>query len=462
VAAPVAISLDAASATASGPLTPAQARQVATDAYVYGIPLMEFLRTAKEQTSVARPDAESDAPLNRFGSARRLATPSNHVIVQPNNDTLYTMAHVDLSGGPLVLHVPAAARHRYYSFEFMDPYTNVFAYIGTRTTGDGPGTFLVTGPSFHGAVPREMRRIRSPYARAWIVGRTLVLGPYDLAAAHRVQNGYRLLPLSQYLRHGLNWMPPPPRRVIRKPLKLNEPRGLAFFDALGTALAQNRPPARDATILRELRTVGVGPGLHPSREHLSTTVLTALQTAADQGPSYVESLRTKVATKSVAATSGWFVPPPDTGDYGTNYSWRAVVALAGLAANRPAEAMYIVGATDSKLAFLNGADRYVVRFPGGQLPPARYFWSLTMYNQSFYLVPNPLHRYEIGNRTPGLKYDHDGALDIYIQHAPPAGHRSNWLPAPATGNFEVTLRLYGPLPTALKRTYRYPPITRVG
>jgi hypothetical protein len=407
------------------------------------------------------PDTRSDAPVNQLGNARLLASPSNRVIVQPNNDTLYSMGHLDLHAGALVLHVPAVAHHRYYSFEFMDPYTNVFAYVGTRTTGQGPAGFLITGPGWRGRVPRGLRRIRSPYRLAWIVGRTLVNGPSDLARAYRVQDGYRLLPLSAYRRHGLNWTPPRPRVIIGTPVTLREPTGVAFFDALGTALAQNPPPARDAAMLSELRTVGVGPGLHPSREHLSAAVLAALATAADTGPARVAQLRTSLATASVVRTHGWFVPPSDTGDYGTDYQFRAVVALNGLAANRPAEAMYIVGVRDSTLQTLDGRFRYVIHFPAGHLPPARYFWSLTMYDQSFYLVANPLRRYELGNRS-ALKRNADGSLDIYLQHSAPRSHLSNWLPAPATGAFEVTLRLYGPRSSALDGTYTYPPIVRQG
>jgi hypothetical protein len=236
---------------------------------------------------------------------------------------------------------------------------------------------------------------------------------------------------------------------------------VAFFDALGDALAQSPPPARDAPILRELATVGIGPGRHPSREHLSATTLAALSNAVAGGPQQITALRTTVAASSVVANDGWFVPPPDIASYGTDYQLRGVVALFGIAANRPAEAMYIVGALDSTHAFLNGANKYRIHFAAGHLPPARYFWSVTMYNQSFFLVPNQINRYEIGNRSPGLHYNADGSLDIYLQSTAPVGHQSNWLPSPAGRQFEVTLRLYGPRPTALRRTYVYPPITPI-
>ena len=450
--------LSAPGPAAAAPLTSAQADALAYQAYDYGIPLMEFMRQARQQTSVTVPNAKSDAPLNQLGSARDLATAAQQVIVQPNNDTLYTMGHLDLAGGPLVLHVPAVADHRYYSFEFLDPYTNVFHYVGTRTTGNGAGNFLITGPGYHGAVPRGLRRIRSAYRRVWLVGRTLVNGRADLPAVHRVQDGYRLIPLDGWRSLGLRWRPPRPARVITRHRAAVEPGGVAFFDALGTALAQNPPPARDAPFLRQLRALGVGPGLHPSREHLSPTVLAALKAAGDGGYQHVFTIRTSIAAQSVLAHGGWFVPPMINGAFGTDYAYRAVVALFGIAANKPEEALYIIGVTDPSHQYLDGSRDYVIYFASGQLPPARFFWSLTMYDQDFFLVSNPLGRYALGSDTPGLRRNPDGSLDIYVQHAPPAGHTSNWLPAPASGHFEVTMRLYGPRASALSGHYVYPPI----
>jgi hypothetical protein len=308
-----------------------------------------------------------------------------------------------------------------------------------------------------------MRRIRSPYRLAWMVGRTLVFGPADLPAVHRVQDGYRLLPLSKYLRYGPSWQAPRPHRIITRHHTYTEPTGLAFFDRLGRYLAQNPPPRRDAAILAELKRVGIGPGLQPSREHLSQKVLAGLRAAVAGGHDHVFALRVSIATPSILSTGGWFVPPNDTGHYGTDYKFRAVVAIYGIAANRPAEAMYIVGAADQQHQLLDGSRRYLIHFTAGQLPPpARYFWSLTVYDQNFFLVPNPINRYEVSSHTAGLRHNVDGSLDIYVQRVRPAGHGSNWLPAPASGQFQITFRLYGPQPPALDRTYVYPPIVRTG
>jgi hypothetical protein len=437
-------------------LTEAAAEQLGTKAYEYGIPLMEFVRQARQQTSVTVPNSLSDAPLNQLGSARRLATASSQVIVQPNNDTLYTMGHLDLSSGALVLHVPAVRAGRYYSFEFLDPYTNVFHYVGTRTTGDRSGNFLITGPGFKRRVPPGMRRIRSGHQRVWLVGRTLVHGPSDLPAVHRIQDGYRLIPLPGYLKRGLAWRPRRPQHVVTRHRVAREPTGLAFFDQLGTALAANPPPGRDTQLLRQLRQVGIGPGLHPSREHLTVPVIDGLTAAAAHGPERIFGLRTEIAKKSVLANHGWFVPPSETGAFGTDYRYRAVVARYGLAANRPQEALYIVGVASNQ-GLLNGQNDYVLHFPAGRLPPARYFWSLTMYDQRLHLVSNPIGRYALGSHSSGLARNADGSLDIYLQHTGPAGHGSNWLPAPP-GPFEVTLRLYGPETSALQHRYVYPQI----
>jgi hypothetical protein len=189
VASAAVISLGSASAASRTSLTEAQAQQIGTDAYVYGISLMEFLRQRETQISVTVPNNLSDAPVNELGNQRNLASAAHQVFVAPNNDTLYTMGQLDLSKGPLVLHVPKVAHHRYYVMEFLDPYTNVFHYVGTRTTGDSAHDFVIVGPHFHGKLPAGLRVIHSSYAHIWICGRTLVYGPSDLAAGTRSRTG---------------------------------------------------------------------------------------------------------------------------------------------------------------------------------------------------------------------------------------------------------------------------------
>jgi hypothetical protein len=457
-----AVSAGGAVAAAPAPLTEAQAQQIGTDAYVYGVAPLEFLRQRQTQTSVTVPNALSDAPINQIGNQRNLADAAHQVFVAPNNDTLYSMAHLDLSKGPLVLHVPKVAHHRYYVFEFLDPYTNVFHYVGTRTTGDGAGNYAIVGPHFRGRLPAGVHRITSRYDRIWLCGRTLVYGPSDLAATHKVQDGYKLIPLKAFAKAGLAYRAPRPKKIVTTHTSATLPSGLAFFDALGTALAENPPPARDHAILAELRTAGIGPGLHPSQEHLPAAVVAGLQAAVAGGPAKVFAIRSSIVLSSEVRHHGWYVAPSDIGNFGTDYNLRAVVAVYGIAANLPVEAMYPVGSFDNTGALLNGADKYLIHIPARDLPPVNAYWSFTAYNQDLYLVPNPIDRYAINQFTPGVKRNADGSLDIYVQATAPAGHESNWLPSPPSGQFEVILRMYNPKASALNDTYDYPPITRVG
>ena len=318
---------------------------------------MEFLRQARQQTSVTVANAHSDAPVNQLGSARPLATAADQVIVQPNNDTLYTMGHLDLAGGALVLHVPAVAGHRYYSFEFLDPYTNVFRYVGTRTTGDGAGNFVITGPGFHGRIPRGLRRIRSAYRRVWLVGRTLVSGAADLPAVHRVQDGYRLIPLAALrarawpgVRRGrrawslatarpsspaawpssTRWAPRWPR-TPRRPRRADPARAAPDRGRAGPAPLA-RAPQRDR--------VG-GAAARPATPAISTCS---------------RSARRSPRSRCSRTTAG-SCPPFINGAFGTDYAYRAVVALFGSPPTGPQEALYIIGVTDPSHQYLDGVPR---------------------------------------------------------------------------------------------------------
>lgn len=434
----------------------ARARALGVEAYQYGIPLLEFQRIRRQATSVTVPDGRGNAPVNQLAPAS-LVRPQDRIIPAPSTDTLYTAIQLDLGREPQVLHVPPQGG-RYFTFEFIDPYSNVFAYVGSRATGPRGGDFAVTGPGWRGRLPAGVRRIRSPHRQAWVGGRTLLLGPGDLAAARRVQRGYRLVPLSRY---GTAWRPERPTRVVRTPRVATTPEGLAFFDALGRALKDSPPPARDAPLLRRLAAVGIGPGREPSKQNLPPAVLAGLREAVPAAKERIRRDLLGYIARAPRETNGWVVPKANTGAFGTDYESRALLAVFGIGANRPVESIYPTAFTDRTGAILSGANRYVLRFAPGQLPPARYFWSVTMYDENLFVVPNPLTRFAIGDRTPGLRRGRDGSLEISLQRDRPAGDAANWLPAPA-GRFVLIMRLYGPAPRVLRGRWPLPFVTRVG
>jgi hypothetical protein len=205
--------------------------------------------------------------------------------------------------------------------------------------------------------------------------------------------------------------------------------------------------------LLSYKDLGIGPGSHPTTEVSDPKVQAALTDGVRLGQ---QELDNAVATRQGPTSNGW-VYNLNVGTYDHNYLLRAVVAEIGWGANIPAEAVYPHATTDTSGAPLTGAKRYVLHFPPGGLPPVNAFWSVTMYGPDHFFVANPINRYAISDSTAGLQYGSDGSLDIYIQHDPPAGHESNWLPAP-TGGFYLSLRLYLPKPEVLEGRYTYPTI----
>ena len=423
-------------------------------AYQYGVPLLDTERIFTSSTNVKGCDPVSGhGPVNRFCSIRNLATADQRTVNAPNNDTPYSLAWLNLSKQPVVLHAPPI-KHRFWEFELVDPWTNNFFNITSAHRKMGAGDFNVThggdwavvGPHFKGKLPRGVVRVNSPYNRVWVVGRTYLRGPRDLRNLHRIQNKYAITPLSRFgTRHK-------PRRLK----KISAPSAgatipgtqpgedpLAFYDALGQEMLKFPAPPADRPLLDQLKAVGVGPGLSPTRAQVSADTLRGLRDAVTQGPNKVLSAALALYLQDFAKHNGYLVA--DLGNWGTNYTLRAIGDRLGVGGQRASIATYPVALFDNSRVPLTGSKRYVVHIPKSSLPiPARAFWSLTMYDTNSYFVPNPLNRYLINNRSQ-LMRNPDGSIDIYVQHDPPSNpaQSSNWLPAPASGSgFRLIWRLY--------------------
>lgn len=423
----------------------ARGARIAAQAYVYALAPLEEQRVI------------DNFPPNVLLNVTQLSTPAQRLVVAPNVDTLYTTARLDLAAGPLVLHVPAE-RGRYYTMQLLDAYTNSFAYVGRRATGTGAGDWAIAGPGWHGPLPRGVHRIDAPTRTVWLLGRTLVGGPGDLAAAKAVQRGYALS------RPGGD-APIPPVFLARSTLMpLPLPQGLSLFDALGATLASN-PPAAAAQrgLLAGFASVGIGPGSSPSTDAAAAPRRPFLLAGIQSAQRSLARYAARIANASERAHNGWLLPPCGVGNFGRNYLLRAYVANHALAANVPAEAIYPFAFVDHVGRKLTGARRYQVHFAPGELPPVRAFWSLTMYDASIFLVPNAIDRYAVSDRTAGLRRNRDGSLDVYLQRTAPrlAARRANWLPSPA-GTFELALRLYQPKPVVLRGRWPLPTVFRLG
>jgi len=414
---------------------------IARDAYVFTFPLYETYRVRYQmQYSPANPRR---VPPNQFLKVRTLADSTSRRVTTPNNDTLYCSAFLDLSRGPLLFEAPEIA-DRYYSFAFMDFYTNNFSYIGTRTTGPRAGRYLIVGPGWSGPAPEGARVLASPTNAVWLLGRFLVSDPSDLPQVHQLQDAVKLSPLL-------------PGATVPAfdgpPIVPDDPWN--YFAVVNHALTQNPPPARDTAIVSRMAAIGVGPGRtfdgarfdDKERQELLAGIQDAKRLIA------AEDLGGKVV-------NGWAYPPRDIGNFGEDYLRRAATALKGLGAVEPAEATYLSHVGEA----LDGSRTYRLRFDRDRLPPVAAFWSLSIYevmpDKRRFFADNPIHRYSIGDRTPRLQRSADGSLEIYIQHASPgAARESNWLPAPP-GPFALILRGYLPRAPLLDGTYAPPPLER--
>lgn len=392
---------------------------------------------------------------NLFTAERELLTAGKSRVVMPNNDTLYINAWLDLSAGPLVISVPDTGA-RYYVLGMLDYYTNPFAHVDTRTTGNGAGSVLVSGPGWDGEVPPEHqasgRHLRSDTHGVWVIGRILVDGAADVPAVNALQDRFRLQTLDDW-RAGRD---SPPRRfdsrfAPRAPFTVDRFRAM-----VNDALRDNPPPARHAALLAQAAPLGIGPD---APETLSDEGRAALTHACTRVQQLLDSPEQDVFGPSGnTRQAGWRQPIRIGAGFGDDLLLRAFVSRQAIGALETREAAYPRCETDADGELLSGVHRYTIHFAPGQLPPVDAFWSITLYNASdYFLVPNPIARFAIGDRTAGLVFDADGGLTITIAHAAPrdAIAHANWLPAPE-GRFFLCLRAYLPRPEMLDGRYRLP------
>jgi hypothetical protein len=456
---PAALVLAIPAVSAAPPSLPGEeSARLAAEAYVYGYPLVLMDVTRRVMTAVAAPGTTT-APLNQFNVSREFPDATFTSVVSPNADTLYSFAWLDLAKEPLVLSLPDTG-DRYYLIQMLDAWTDVFASPGTRTTGNRKGDYAIVGPNFTGRLPDGLAEIKSPTSLVWLIGRTRTDGKADYAAVRALKAQYKLIPISAW---GKDYLPPPrvpvdPEVDVKTPpaeavMKMN---AAAFFGRLADLLNDNPPTGADRPMVEKLAKIGIVRGQPFDPAKLDAAAVKGLEHGAVAGRAEILAEAKKPQGKMV---NGWDVMG-DLGRYGTDYLFRSVVALVGLGANLPEDAIYPRATADVDRRPLTGASRYVIRFPEGRLPPVRAFWSITMYNSKQFFVENPIDRYAIGDRDK-LKFNEDGSLTLYVQNESPGKDReSNWLPAPKD-SFNLLMRLYWPEKEVIDGTWKPPAVTRV-
>ena len=455
----------AAGIMATGPglgaaeLTPAQAKEIAIEAYLYTYPLVSMDVTRRLMSNVPPGVKPGMGPAGAFNHMRTYPPVEFREVVRPNFDTLYSVAWLDMTKEPIIVSVPDSGG-RYYVLPFYDMWTDVYAVPGKRTSGTAAATYAIVPPGWTGTLPAGVERIDSPTPYNWVIGRTQTNGPADYAAVNTFQDGFKMTPLSQWGKPQV--APPafvPDSTVDMKTPPLNQVNtmtGDKYFAYAAELMKLHRPHATDWSIVARMKRLGIVPGRSFDFAKANPTVRNALLDAPAAALKQLQA----AAPGMAKVVNGWQMLTDTMGVYGNSYLKRAWVTMIGLGALPVVDAIYPLNVADADGKPVDGNFEYVIHFSKAELPPVDAFWSITMYDAEGFQAANAFNRFAIGDRDP-LKYNADGSLDIYMQNTSPgADKESNWLPAPK-GALGITMRLYAPRPEVADGRWVPPPIKRV-
>jgi hypothetical protein len=422
-------------------VTPAETKAIAEEGFIYGLPLV-MCYTANYEFWFDKSSGQYKGPMGQLFNTRNVFTYKDTAVITPNSDTPYSFAFVDLRAEPYVVSVPAVAKERYYAVMLCDLNTFNYGYIGSRATGPEAGDYLIAGPDWKGEAPAGIKKVFRPTTQfSIILFRTQLFGPDDIANVAKIQDAYKVQPLSAFLKQPA----PPAAPALDWPKANAELVKTNFFEYVDFVLQFAPPGPEEQEIRAKLAKIGIGPGKTFNFKDLSLEHKAAVLLGMKEGEKKVEE---KVAAMG-KKINGWNVGAAfgDRDFYHGDWLLRAAAAKAGIFGNEAEEAMYPMAKSLPNGEELDcSKHNYRLTFPAGQLPPVNAFWSVTMYDgKTQLLIKNPIDRYLINSpMLPQLKKNDDGSLTLYIQKDSPGKDKeSNWLPAP-NGPIYLVMRLYWP------------------
>src|SRR5947207_3943462 len=415
-------------------LTAAETKSIAEEGFIYGLPIVMNYAVMYEY-AVDKNSGQYKAPFNHIKNEPRVFTYKDTAIITPNSDTPYSLCWMDLRAEPIVLSVPAVQKERYYSVMLCDGNTYNYGYIGSRATGNDPGDYMVAGPDWKGETPPGIKKVfRSSTQFSAVAYRTQLFNPEDMPNVVKIQAGYRVRPLSQYLKQPA----PPAAPAVDFPKINKELVKTGFFDYLAFALQFAPAEPQEKEIREKLARLG---GLAALSQEQKAAVMAGVKEGEAKVKQYLEFGQKNINGWKVGSLFG------DSAFYNGDWLKRAAAGQAGIYGNDAVEAMYPMTKTLANGEPLDGSKhKYTLTFGAGQSPPVNAFWSVTMYDgKTQLLIKNPINRYLINSpMLPNMKKNADGSLTLYIQKdSPGADKESNWLPAP-NDLIYLVMRLYWP------------------
>ncbi len=416
----------------SADITPAEAKAIAEEGFIYGLPIVMNYAVMYEYC-VDKSSGQYKAPFNHIKNEARVFTYKDTAVITPNSDTPYSLCWLDLRAEPIVLSVPAVEKSRYYSVQLCDGNTFNYGYIGSRATGNDAGDYMVAGPDWKGETPTGIKKVfRSSTQFSLAIFRTQLFNPDDMPNVIKVQSGYKAQPVSAFLKQPSHSAAPAINfpKIDKELVKTN------FFEYLGFAL-QFAPAGPNEKEIRA-KLASIGTDLSPEQK---AALVEGMKEGEEKVEGGVKHLGTKINGWDIASLTG------DRAFFNGDWLKRAEAAKAGIYGNDAVEAVYPLTTTLPNGEPLDGSkDKYTLTFAAGQFPPVNAFWSVTMYDgKTQLLIKNPINRYLINSpMVPKMKKNADGSLTLHIQKDSPGKDReSNWLPAP-NGPIYLVMRLYWP------------------
>lgn len=425
------------------------AYHIGTLAYLYGYPIVDMYKQMHNETHRLSSDQQVYAAVNRLYRYPDIVGPDTASNLRaPNNDTLYYSGWFDISSEPLIIHTPDTVG-RYFTIAVTNLYAEV-EHIGRRTTGTAEAYFALVGPQWNGDLPAGVKVIKVESEQGWLLGRMLVDGSEDFAAAMALVDDIWLAPLSEF---AAGQRPDTPAELTAE--AIDPLSSLAFFEVLNKSLQKLPPRAGEAALMSQFDLIGVGRNSDFNSGQLSPGAKRGLERAVADGEAIVQA----ATRRTIPDYNGWMISKK-IGRYGFSYMHRAAVAKGGYG-NLPEESLYPAMVFDQRGELLDGSQRYQLHFKAGELPPVEGFWSLSAYRLSdFQLEENEIQRYSIGDRTKEISYNADGSLTLTLQNSKPTNPKTNWLPVPK-GMFMIVMRLYEPSAAALGNDYLLPRLEKL-
>ncbi len=429
-------------------------KTIAKNAFIYGYPMIEMYGIIYAY-NVDTKSPDYKGPFNKIANVPRVFTPADKAVVTPNSDTPYSFLTMDLRAEPIVISVPQIEKNRYYSIMLLDLYTYIYDVVGSRTTGNDAGKFLIAGPDWKGDTPAGIKKvIRCETQFSFACFRTQLFNPADLKNVIKIQDQYNAEPLSTYLKTAA---PPEPPKIDFPVYSPELIKGPAFYSIMDFLLQFCPVNPSEANLRANFEKIGIVPGKPfnpPAKDTLAISEGTKL--GIDSMAKTIEKDVKGGLSSGTFFGSRLFI--------GNNYMNRAIGAKLGIGGLIKEEAEYFLYKTDPQgNAYNTAVNNYEVTFKPGQFPPVNAFWSFTMYDgKTQLLIDNPINRYIVNSpMLPEMKLNKDSSLTIYIQKDSPGPEKqSNWLPAP-NGDAYIVLRTYWPKEAILNGTWKQPPLVKV-